>query len=233
MNTSTPQVAPMGLLDLVSQSGPLAKLVLLLLIVVSVLSWALIFMKIRQLRSAGKENTQFLNVFWHGKSIEEIFTKVDKYSRSPVAAVFKFGVKELKKVSGTDGRGLDSMGIENVSRSLQRATSAEILSMEKHLGWLATTASASPFLGLFGTVWGIMNSFQSIGATGAANLAVVAPGISEALITTATGIAAAIPAVVAYNAFANSIRRQAVDMECFSQDFLNIVQRSATGKKGA
>jgi biopolymer transport protein TolQ len=231
MNSTAPQVAQMGILDLVSQSGPMAKLVLFSLLAVSVLSWALIFMKMRQLKSAGKENTQFLNVFWHGKSIEEIFGKADKYSRSPVAAVFKSGVKELKKVSGADGRGLDSLGIENVSRSLNRATAAEVSMMEKHLGWLATTASAAPFVGLFGTVWGIMNSFQSIGATGAANLAVVAPGISEALVTTATGIGAAIPAVIAYNAFANQIRRLAVDMECFSQDFLNIVQRSATGKK--
>jgi biopolymer transport protein TolQ len=232
MNPNAPQVAPMGLLDLISHAGPLAMFVLLLLLVASVLCWALIFMKLRQLRSAGKENSQFLNVFWHGKSIEEIFGKADKYGRSPVAAVFKSGVKELKKVSGADGRGLDQLGIENVSRSLNRATASEVATMEKHLGWLATTASAAPFVGLFGTVWGIMNSFQSIGATGAANLAVVAPGISEALIATAAGIGAAIPAVVGYNYFVNQIRRFAVDMECFSQDFLNIVQRSATGKKG-
>ncbi|MGZ3688950.1 MAG: MotA/TolQ/ExbB proton channel family protein, partial [Bdellovibrionota bacterium] len=101
-----------------------------------------------------------------------------------------------------------------------------IASLERNVGWLATTASAAPFVGLFGTVWGIMNSFQNIGATGAASLAVVAPGISEALITTATGIGAAIPAVVAYNFFAGQIKRIAVDMDTFSHDFINIVQRS-------
>ena len=155
---------------------------------------------------------------------------VGKNEGSPVAAVFKSGVKELKKVA--PGEGAD--GIDNVHRALVRASNSEIAGFERHVGWLATTASAAPFVGLFGTVWGIMNSFQNIGATGAANLAVVAPGISEALITTATGIGAAIPAVIAYNHFAGQIKRLSVDMECFTQDFLNIIQRSIIGtRKGS
>ncbi len=231
MNNAS-QVSQMGILDLVSQSGPMAKMVLFVLVATSVMSWALIFMKLKHLKGASRENGKFLNVFWHGKSIEEIFAKADRFARSPIASVFRSGVKELKKVTGTEGRALDEFAIDNVTRALMRTTSSEIVALEKHVSWLATAASAAPFVGLFGTVWGIMNSFQSIGASGAANLAIVAPGISEALITTATGIGAAIPAVIAYNYFANQIRRLAIDMECFSQDFLNIVQRSAVGKKG-
>src|SRR5262249_47311160 len=143
----------------------------------------------------------FLNVFWHGKNIEEIFAKSEKFPASPVATVFKAGVKELKKVNSSDSDADSAGKIDNIHRALLRSSTAEVAALETSLGWLATTASAAPFIGLFGTVWGIMNSFQSIGATGAANLATVGPGISEALITTATGIAAAIPAVVAYNHF--------------------------------
>ena len=226
------QVVQTGVLDLVSQSGLVAQLVLLILLGSSVMSWAIIAMKYRSLKAATDENVRFLNIFWHGKSIEEIFSKTERYQSSPVAAVFKSGVKELKKLSGGDIKPLDVSGVDNVSRALLRASTAEVATLERHVSWLATVASAAPFVGLFGTVWGIMNSFQSIGATGQANLSVVAPGISEALITTATGIGAAIPAVIAYNYFANSIKRLAVDMDCFSQDFLNIVQRSSGGRKG-
>ena len=217
-------------MDLVSQSGPVAKTVLLLLLLASVTCWSIIFMKWKGLRRAMRQNHDFLELFWHGKSLEDVMAKTDKYPGSPVAAVFKSGVKELKKVA--PGEGAD--GIDNVHRALVRASNSEIAGFERHVGWLATTASAAPFVGLFGTVWGIMNSFQNIGATGAANLAVVAPGISEALITTATGIGAAIPAVIAYNHFAGQIKRLSVDMECFTQDFLNIIQRSIIGtRKGS
>lgn len=225
-----------GVLDLVSQSGPVAKLVLLSLLGASVVSWAIIFVKWKVVKIAHSENAQFLNLFWNGKSIEEIYGKSDRYTKSPVASIFKSGVKELKKITTSTGepRPLDDMGVGNVNRALSRASIAEIAALEKYVSILATTASAAPFVGLFGTVWGIMGSFQGIGATGSANLAVVAPGISEALITTATGIAAAIPAVIAYNHFAGQIRRIAADMDCFSQDFINIVQRSAmgSGRKG-
>lgn len=225
------QVSQNGIFDLISHSGPMAKFVLLLLMSASVLSWAIIFFKWKLLKQAQLENAQFLNMFWNGKSIEEIFLKSEKYDQSPVANVFRSGVKELKKLTGADGRAVDEGGVHNVSRALSRASQNEMSALEKHVSWLATTASAAPFVGLFGTVWGIMNSFQSIGATGAASLAVVAPGISEALITTATGIGAAIPAVIGYNMFSNQIRKVAIDMDCFAQDFLNIVQRSALGTK--
>jgi biopolymer transport protein TolQ len=231
---ATQQMTQMGMFDLIAQAGIVAKFVLLILLGSSLVCWAIIITKWKTLRLAQAQNEKFIGVFWNGKNIDEIVTKTEKYPHSPVAAVFKYGVKELRRLSSPDsvvGPGVEK--IDNIHRALIRAASSEISALEKHVGWLATTASAAPFIGLFGTVWGIMNAFQNIGATGAANLAVVAPGISEALITTATGIAAAIPAVIAYNHFANQIKKVAVDMECFSQDFINIVQRSLlNGKKG-
>lgn len=234
----TANVAQLGVLSLISEAGPVAKLVLLLLLSASIFCWAIIFGKWRSIRRAVDENDKFLNAFWHGKNIDEVFSKSDKFPSSPVATVFKSGVKELKKITASQEiHEAGAEGVENVYRALVRASNTEVGLLEKNVGWLATTASAAPFVGLFGTVWGIMNSFQSIGATGAANLAVVAPGISEALITTAAGIGAAVPAVIAYNHFIAQIRRMAVEMEGFTHDFLNIVQRSAVltpaSKKGS
>jgi biopolymer transport protein TolQ len=232
--TST-HLAQTGVLALISQAGLVAKIVLVMLLGASVICWAIIFAKWKTLKVIHSQNKKFVDVFWNGKNIEEIVGKIDDYPSSPVAAVFKSGVKELRKLSSGDVATLAGADkADNIYRALIRASSSEISSLEKYVGWLATTASAAPFVGLFGTVWGIMNAFQNIGATGAANLAVVAPGISEALITTATGIAAAIPAVIAYNYFVGQIKKVSVDMECFSQDFMNIVQRSFinTPKKG-
>jgi biopolymer transport protein TolQ len=232
---NTPQIAQTGTLDLIMAAGPVVKLVLLLLLSASVFSWAIIFSKWRLLKSAMSENTTFLKVFWNAKNIDEIYEKTEKYDRSPIAAVFKSGFKELKKLSTADAKAIDSQGVDNINRALLRASTSEIAFLERYTNWLATTASGAPFVGLFGTVWGIMNSFHNIGASGAANLAVVAPGISEALIATAVGLAAAIPAVIAYNFFAGQIKRVAVDMDCFAQDFLNIIQRSliTNARKGS
>lgn len=230
--TATP-AASTSFLSLIADSGPMGKLVLLALLFSSIFCWSIIFGKWRAIRRALAENSQFLDVFWHGKTIDDILARTDKFSASPVAAVFKSGVKELKKLSGDE---LASAGVEkvdNIQRALVRASNSEIAHLEKNVSWLATTASAAPFVGLFGTVWGIMDAFQRIGATGAANLAVVAPGISEALIATAAGIGAAIPAVIGYNHFVQQIKRISVDIECFSQDFMNIVQRSVlAGQRG-
>jgi biopolymer transport protein TolQ len=217
-----------GPFDLIVQSGPMVKLVLSCLLGASVYSWSVIIMKHKMIRSARKESQAFLNAFWYGQDLEDVFAKSDQYPRSPVASVFKAGFKELKKLSQIDAKG-DTMrdeGVANISRALTRATMAEIGLLERRVGVLATVGSATPFIGLFGTVWGIMNSFQGIGAMGSANLAVVAPGISEALIATAAGLAAAIPAVMFYNYFASKIKILATEMDTFSQDFLNIVQRS-------
>jgi len=225
---------PPGVLDLISQTGWVAKIVLLALISASILCWTIILSKWRVLQLAIRQNEKFIQMFWNAKGLDEIAMKCDHYPRSPIAVVLRNGIKELKKFSAVDpGHPTTPEKVENVYRALLRASSTEIAILEKYVGWLATTASAAPFVGLFGTVWGIMNSFQNIGASGAANLAVVAPGISEALITTATGIAAAIPAVIAYNYFAGQIKRIATDVECFSQDFINMIQRSfLTEKRG-
>ena len=226
---NTQPVIQAGIFDLVNNAGPVGKLVLVALLLVSILCWAIIFTKWRSLNKAIGENTRFLNFFWQSKSIDDIFARVESYSASPVASVFRAGVKELKKLPGNES--LEDLRVDNISRALTRATSHELSLVEKHISWLATTASAAPFVGLFGTVWGIMSSFQSIGASGSASLAVVAPGISEALITTATGIGAAIPAAIFYNYFVTQIKKLTVEMDGFSNDFLNIIERSSIGAK--
>jgi biopolymer transport protein TolQ len=229
---SNAQLASTGILGLIAESSFMAKFVLLILFGASVYCWAIIITKWKTLSRATEQNVEFLNLFWHGKSLDDILISSDKFPSSPVANIFKSGVKELKKIAPNEESLSATPGaVDNIHRALARSSSAEVALLERHVGWLATTASAAPFVGLFGTVWGIMNAFQSIGASGAANLAVVAPGISEALITTASGIGAAIPAVVAYNHFAGQIRRIAVEMEGFSQDFINIIQRNVGTKR--
>ena len=228
----TTHIVQTGILDLIAQSGLVAKLVLLVLLATSIACWTIILTKWKTLGSASKQNEKFFTLFWGGKSLDEIVSKSEELPYSPAASSFRFAVKELRRLSGNENQSshsataMNTNKVDNINRALIRASTKEIAALERNLGLLASTASAAPFIGLFGTVWGIMNSFQSIGATGAASLAVVAPGISEALITTATGIGAAIPAVIAYNYFIGRIKRISIDLECFCQDFMNIVQRS-------
>ena len=225
-------VLQVGALDLIMQSGLVAKLVLLALVLASVFSWAIILTKRASIREANQTTEMFLKAFWQGQDLEEIYQRCDQFQKSPVSQVFKSGFKELKKLSqnaSADGKASllhHPSSLENINRALNRATMVEVAELEKRVGNLATIASAAPFVGLFGTVWGIMNSFQGIGASGSANLAVVAPGISEALITTAAGLAAAIPAVVAYNHLSGKIRSIALMIDSFNQDFLNLIQRN-------
>lgn len=228
MNQNT-HIATSTVWTLISDAGAVGKTVLLLLFIASAVCWAIIYVKRKTLKRALNQNVDFLNIFWHGKSIDDVYARTDQFPNSPIAAVFKSGFSELKKLSPSSVKSDPETSLNNIQRSLLRASNNEIAGFEKHLIWLATTASAAPFVGLFGTVWGIMTAFQNIGAQGSANLAVVAPGISEALITTATGIAAAIPAVIAYNYFGSQIKRATIEIENFSQDFLNIVQRSFKG----
>lgn len=222
---NSPQVAKTEILDLLLHAGPMGQAIIAILLFISVFCWAIVFAKSKKLKAVQIDNQKFLAFFWQSKSMDEIFQKIDQYSNSPIAAVFRSGMKELRKLTGT-GEGIADLEVENISRSLSRASNEEVATLEKNITWLATTASAAPFIGLFGTVWGIMSSFQSIGASGSANLAVVAPGISEALIATAAGIAAAIPAAIFYNHFLTKIKRVALDIDGFNQDFLNIVRRS-------
>ena len=217
-------------------AGIVVKLVLLLLLSFSVVSWAIILFKFFQVQRAKSESERFMDFFWKSKRFDSITSQVDRFANSPLTVLFNEGYSELKKVVETDGKsegnGLstDLGGVENVSRALRRATNSEITRLEKYLTFLATTGSTSPFIGLFGTVWGIMTAFEGIGKTGSASLAVVAPGIAEALIATAIGLVAAIPAVMAYNHFQHKIRVLINEMDSFSTEFLNIVQRNIAGK---
>ena len=217
-------------------AGIIVKLVLIMLLLFSVVSWSIILFKFFQVHRANSESERFMDLFWKSSRFDAIASQVDRFASSPLTKLFNEAYAELKKVvdgsAKSDGSALstDLGGIENVSRALRRATNSEITRLEKYLTFLATTGSTSPFIGLFGTVWGIMTAFKEIGKTGSASLAVVAPGIAEALIATAIGLVAAIPAVMAYNHFQHKIRVLINEMDSFSTEFLNIVQRNITGK---
>jgi biopolymer transport protein TolQ len=205
-------------------SGPVIG-VIVILIGMSLVSWYIIASKQMLLRAAQNESEQFLDAFWRSKDIEAIYKVAQGLGRSPLSHLFLAGYTELAKLQqgGTD-RDRDG-DLENVERALSKAQLRETTRLESAVPFLATTGSAAPFIGLFGTVWGIMNSFLAIGAMKSASVATVAPGIAEALIATAIGLVAAIPAVLAYNYFLRKIIVLTSEMETFSKDFLNIVRR--------
>ena len=201
-------------------TGLVVKLVLLVLLYFSVVSWAIIFYKLLQVHRANSESERFLEFFWKAKRFDAINAQLDRFTNSPLTILFNEGYGELKKLmeKGEEKEdptviSTDLGGIDNISRALRRATTKEITRLEKFLTFLATTGSTAPFIGLFGTVWGIMTAFKGIGETGSASLAVVAPGIAEALIATAIGLVAAIPAVMGYNHFQNKIRVLSGEMD--------------------
>ncbi|HEX9577770.1 MAG TPA: MotA/TolQ/ExbB proton channel family protein, partial [Myxococcales bacterium] len=184
------------------------------------------------LRRAQQESVRFLETFWRSKRLDSIYAATEEMTVSPVAQVFRAGYVELSKVTQAQPAQSDEAamhdqlgGFENVERALARATNAEMTGLEQSIPFLGTTAAAAPFVGLFGTVWGIMGAFRDIYAAGNANLATVARPISEALIATAAGLFAAIPALVAYNAFNSRIRVLENEMRNFGADFLNIIKR--------
>lgn len=221
-----------GVLDLVKGSGPLVQSVLYLLVLFSIVSWGIIFAKYRQVRRAKSESARFIEIFWQSRNLASIHDASRELKSSPVAQVFRAGYEELLRVSRSkkespQGESLTTElgGVDNVTRALKRATSVEITKLEKSLTFLATTASTTPFIGLFGTVWGIMNAFRGLSVTHSSSIQAVAPGIAEALIATAAGLAAAIPALMAYNHFVQRIKVLAVDMDNFSNEFLNIAER--------
>lgn len=217
----------MNLFDLIIHLSPTAKLVFLSLMACSVLSWAIIFTKKRSLKNAHESSQAFLKMFWQAQDLEEIFQKSESFAKAPIGQIFRAGFRELKKLSAQSANILqEPAALDNISRALTRTTMVELENLEERIGLLASIASATPFIGLFGTVLGIMDSFQSIGFTGSANLAVVAPGISEALVNTAAGLFAAIPALIAYNLFQTKLKSMGVLMDTFHQDLLNLIQRS-------
>jgi biopolymer transport protein TolQ len=233
--------AQINIVNMVQNAGPVVQFVMLLLLFFSIMSWAIILIKYRYVRRAYKESAEFTDFFWKSRDLSNAFAKAKQLPGSPVARIFRIGYVELKKLSqsapsagsgpnqpaGGQSMSLDARftGTDNIKRALRRAISTEMTRMSQMVPFLATTGNTAPFIGLFGTVWGIMHSFAGIGQKGSANLAVVAPGISEALVATAAGLAAAIPAVIAFNFFNSKITVVESELQSFSADFLNIVER--------
>ena len=221
-----------SILDLVRGSGLVVQGILYLLVLFSVISWGIIAHKFWQIRRAKRESERFIEVFWERRNLSSIHDASRELTTSPVGQVFRSGYEELIRVSRSkkesapgDTFTTELGGVENVSRAMKRATSMETTKLEKNCSFLATTASSAPFIGLFGTVWGIMNAFRGLSVTHSSSIQAVAPGIAEALIATAVGLAAAIPALMAYNYFVQQIKVLAVEMDNFSQEFLNIAER--------
>ncbi|MCK9295814.1 MAG: protein TolQ [Desulfobulbaceae bacterium] len=212
-------------------AGLVVKFVMLLLMFFSIMSWTIVFQKFLLFKKVHSESRVFLDNFWRSKNLAEAYKTALETSLCPEAAIFRSGYAELQKIgkkkSAEEMQTLEMRlaGMNNLKRVLQKAVGRESFQLSKSLSFLATAGSSTPFIGLFGTVWGIMASFKEIGARGSASLAVVAPGISEALVATAAGLAVAIPAVIFYNFYSNQIDTFEGKMESFTADFLNLVER--------
>ena len=210
-------------------------MVMLTLFIFSIMSWSIVFMKARLYRKVRLDSEDFLETFWSSTNLSEANKAAEEFQYSPEATVFSTGYSELQKINRIRNRhegeeiretlDMQMATMDNLKRAIRKAESQEIAQLGRALPFLATTGSATPFIGLFGTVWGIMASFHDIGARGSASLAVVAPGISEALIATAAGLAVAIPAVIFYNYFSNKLADIDNELQVFSTDFLNLVER--------
>lgn len=221
-----------SIFEMMAHAGLIVKLVMLTLLLFSITSWSIVIMKYLLFRKTRNASANFLEAFWSSKTLNEAYDSARKFSLSPEAAVFVSGYSELKKISTARGAGQQTVTLEgqlatmdNLKRAVRKAQIMETDRLAHSLSFLATTGSTTPFIGLFGTVWGIMTSFQSIGVSGSASLAVVAPGISEALVVTATGLAAAIPAVIFYNHYSGKIVEFESNMDNFSSDFINLIER--------
>lgn len=207
--------------DLVGETGPVAKVVLLILLAFSLLSWAIILSKWGVLRRARIQSGRFVRAFRKARQLQDVSAVADQFRPSPLVGVFENGFDEYRRQVGSAG------GFRNltaIQRAMQISVSEEITRFERNLPWLAITGAVTPFIGLFGTVWGIIDAFHGLGTAGAATLRAVAPGISEALITTAAGLVAAIPAVIAYNLIGGSIRDFASRGDDFAMEMLNAVE---------
>jgi biopolymer transport protein TolQ len=210
------------ILDLVSSTGAVAKFVLITLLAFSVISWAIILTKWSLLRRARIQSGRFLRAFRKAQRLQDIAAVSEQFRPSPLVGVFEGGFQEYKRQ--LTGPGATLRSLTAVQRGMQIGASEEISRLERNVPWLAITAAVTPFIGLFGTVWGIIDAFHGLGTAGGATLRAVAPGISEALITTAAGLAAAIPAVIAYNLIGNAIRVFAARSDDFTLEVLNAVE---------
>lgn len=216
------------IIDLVRETGAVAQFVLLVLLAFSLISWAIILSRWSMLKRARVQSGRFLRAFRRAQRLQDIASVSEQFRPSPLVGVFQSGFREFERQVGTSG------GLRNplaVQRAMQIAASEEMTRFERNLPWLAITAAVTPFVGLFGTVWGIIDAFHGLGTSGAATLRAVAPGISEALITTAAGLAAAIPAVIAYNLIGGSLRDFAARCDDFSLEMANAVERQPSAAR--
>src|SRR5512136_931470 len=222
---ATPGLAP-GIVGLFMESGWMGKVIMMILLCFSVVSWAMILLKFQYLRKAEKESLAFLQVFRKTKNTDELLASANKMKFSPVATLFLEGHKEAESIvkslpGGTVTETDRPLVTEEIERSLQITAQDEVVYMERYLAFLGTTGTVGPLLGLFGTVWGIMDAFYGIGLKGSGDIGALAPGLAEALINTSGGLFVAIPAVIAYNYFGEKIKDMATRMDSFSMEFLS------------
>ncbi len=221
-----------GALGFLKHSGPAAIAVIVLLMIFSLVSFGIIINKWTTLARASRESRRFLDVFRKSQKFSEVNAVANQLAYSPLVGMFQAGYQEInhqvRPAAGGAAQRPSIRSLDAVSRALARAASVEETRLEKRLSFLASTASVSPFIGLFGTVWGIMNAFGEIGRQGSANLAIVAPGISEALITTAAGLFAAIPAALFFNYFSDQVKALSATMDDFAMEFISMVERNFT-----
>jgi biopolymer transport protein TolQ len=222
----------MNILTHILSTNIVVKLVLLILFFFSLASWAIIFYKLNYLNKAKKEDKEFLDLFWESKRLDYVYTAAKNFNYSPVASMFNATYKELVDIKKKSEEKDKLFGKENngenkayIERALKKSQLSSIAKLEISLPFLATVGSTAPFIGLFGTVWGIMTSFESIEKAGTAGLAIVAPGIADSLIATAAGLFAAIPAVIAYNYYSNKVRVIANETIDFAYEFMTIIER--------
>ena len=240
ISQASPAQGGFSIVEVIRHAGMVVKFVMGMLVLFSVTSWAIIFLKGFTLRKATRQGEKFLEAFWESRQLEEIYRQSRDLPNTPLAELYKAGYRELERFREGATRSEDvtmratgpkgavtnkEAARDNIARALRRTTTVELTKLERAIPFLATCGNTSPFIGLFGTVWGIMISFHDIGASGSASLSVVAPGISEALVATAIGLFAAIPAVIFYNHFNNKIRVLESEMDTFTADFLNILER--------
>jgi len=212
--------------ELVKGSEPVAQAVMGFLMMFSLVSWTIIFSKIATFRRARNGNLQFLRTFRKATRLDAVAAATEQFRNAPLVTVFDFGYSEVARQMAARSNITNMVALE---RTLQLGMSEEITRLERSMNWLATTATVSPFIGLFGTVWGIINAFQALSLTGSTSMRTVAPGIATALVTTALGLLAAIPAAVFYNYFGHQIKEIGTRMEDFSLEFLNMTERNMEG----
>jgi biopolymer transport protein TolQ len=221
--TPTALLLQIDVWQMVRDSSAAIRVVLAVLVCFSVFSWTVVFSKWQSFRGARRSNARFLRAFRKANGLESIVVASEQFRPSPLVAVFDFGYEEVERQVKARGTLTNRPALE---RALQLGISEEMAKLERNMNWLATTATVTPFIGLLGTVMGIIKAFHDLGQQGSTSLRTVAPGISEALITTAVGLVAAIPAAIFYNVFGHSIREMGTRMDDFSLEFLNLVERS-------